>query len=286
MRVLQDTWRIARFDLMTAIRTKRALVALLIYLAGALATGGVLVWVETQFGDKIQMARTAIDTADAMSSIKADAPKAYEALSTITDGDEAMARHLLHMPLVLLGFFWTTLTFLPLLVALVSYDIVNSEVTNRSARFVLLRTDRLSLLLGKMLSHGLLFLAVTIAANLALFIYAWMKLPTFDLLPAAGLLLRFWLLTVPFGFCYIALAALVSSLVDGAGMSMTVMVGVLIALGILSTSADLGFLSPSSFKLGLWSPEFLKMLGSALAFVGFGAIFLGGAYARLRWRDL
>ncbi len=286
MRVLQDTWRIARFDLMTLIRTKRALVALLIYLAGALATGGALVWVENQFGDKIQMARNAIDTADALSSIKADAPKAYEAFATITGGDEATARHLLHMPLVLLGFFWTTLTFLPLLIALVSYDIVNSEVNQRSARFVLLRTSRLSLLLGKMLSHLLLFLAVTVAANVALFVYAWVELPAFDLLPAAGLLLRFWLLTVPFGFCYIALAALVSSLVDGAGLSMAIMVGVLIGLGILSSSNDVGFLSPSYYKMMLWSPSLLTVMGGGLAFVVFGLLFLGGASARLRWRDL
>ncbi len=286
MRVLQDTWRIARFDLMTAIRTRRALVALLIYLAGALATGGALVWVENQFGDKIQTARTAIDASEAMASMQADAPNVYEGLASITGGDEAIARHLLHMPLVLLGFFWTTLTFLPLLIALVSYDIVNSEVNQRSARFILLRTSRTSLLLGKMLSHGLLFLAVTVAANVALFLYAWMKLPTFDLLPAAGLLLRFWMLTIPFGFCYIALAALVSSLVDGGGLSMAVMVGVLIGLGVLSSSADLGFLSPSFYKLNLWSPKLLDVLGSALAFLAFGLIFLGGASARLRWRDL
>jgi len=285
VRVLQDTWRIARFDLMTAIRTKRALVALLIYLAGALATGAALVWVETEFGDKIQMARTAIDTAAAMSAFKSDAPKAYEALATLTGGDEEMARHLLHMPLVLLGFFWTTLTFLPLLIAMVSYDLVNGEVNHRSARFVLLRTSRLSLLLGKMLSHGLLFLATTIAANVALFVYAWVRLPAFDLLPAAGMLVRFWILTVPFGFCYISLAALVSSWIDGAGLSMTVTVGLLIALGILSSS-DVGFLSPSAYKLGLWSPRLADAILSAVAYLAFGAVFLGGAFARLRWRDL
>ena len=186
----------------------------------------------------------------------------------------------------MLGFFWTTLTFLPLLIALVSHDIVNSEVNHRSARYVLLRTSRLSLLAGKMVSHGLLFLAVTVAANVALFAYAWIRLPVFDLLPAAGQLLRFWLLTIPFGFCYIALAALVSSLVDGAGLSLAVMVGVLIGLGILSGQDTIGYLSPSAWKLGLWSPGILSAIGHAAAFLAFGAAFLAGTYARLRGRDL
>jgi ABC-type transport system involved in multi-copper enzyme maturation permease subunit len=283
---LRDVLILARFDLATAIRTRRALAALLIYLAGALLTGGILVWVEVQWGDKIAMARTAIDAAAAAASMKADAPDAYKALSTLAGGDEELVRHMLHLPLVVLGFFWTTLTFLPLLVALVSHDIVNAEVRNRSARFVLLRTTRTTLLVAKMLSHGVLFLAVTMAANLALFVYAWVQLPSFEPLAVAPWLLRYWLLTLPFGLCYIALTALVSSLVDSGGLALAAMVGVLIGLGILSSSDVVGFLSPSWWKVGLWSPSLLKVTAHGAAFLAFGGLFLGAAWARLRWRDL
>lgn len=286
MGALHDTWILARFDLGTAIRTRRALMALLIYLAAALALGGALVYLETEMGDKIALLRSTLDTAAVASTLQSDGPNAYQKMAEFLGGDEEMVRHMIHLPLVVLGFFLTTLTFLPLLVALVSHDIVNSEVRNRSARFVLLRTSRTVLLLGKMLSHGILFLAVTVAANLALFAYAWVRLPGFEPLAVAPWLLRYWILTVPFGLCYIALTALVSSLVDAGGLALAVMVGVLIGLGMLSSSDVVGFLSPSWWKLGLWSPSLLTVTGHALVFLAFGALFLGAAWVRLRWRDL
>jgi ABC-type transport system involved in multi-copper enzyme maturation permease subunit len=281
---IRQAWKVARFDLGTAIRTKRAVVAVALYAAAAMGTGALLVWLESKIGDKLQLLRAFSDVN--VASHGEEARSLVQVLSEIAQGDEALVRHLLGLPLVVAGFFFVTLTFLPLLVALVSHDIVNAEVRNRSARFVLLRCPRSALLLGKMISHGLLFMAVTVVSNTVLFAYAWWNLPSFEPMTAAGLLLRYWAFTVAFGFCYLSLAALVSSLVDGGGMALITMVLALIGFAWLSTREGLEYLSPSTFKMGLWSPRWATVATSLGAFVAFGAAFLGMAWARLQRRDL
>lgn len=283
-RMFADAWQIARFDLGTAIRTRRAVVAIILYALGALATAVVLVKIEAAVGDEIQQIKA---MASAQSPLTGDgASQLEEAISKLVGGDIDTARHLLGLPLVILGFFWMSLTFLPFLIVLVSHDIVNVEVRNRSARFVLLRSSRSALLIGRMISHGLLFLGVTVLSNLVLFGYAWYSLPHFQPGSAILLLLRIWLLTVPFGFCWLAFTALISALIDNGGIAMVVAGIGLIVLSMLSMSDAVGFLSPSHYKLGLWSPRLGPSLAGAAAYLGFGAMFLAGAWARVTWRDM
>lgn len=284
VRMLSDAWQIARFDLGTAIRTRRAIVAVILYALGAFATAVVLVKIESAIGDEIQQIKT-MATAGQLAGGEG-ASKLEEAISQLVGGDVDTARHLLGLPLVILGFFWMSLSFLPYLIVLVSHDLVNVEVRNRSARFVLLRSSRSALLVGKMVSHGLLFLGVTVLSNLVLFVYAWASLPHFQPGEAALLLLRIWALTLPYGFCWLAFTALVSSLIDNGGIALVVAGISLIVLSMLSLNDTVGFLSPSHYKLGLWSPRLGPSLASAGAYLGFGAAFLAGAWARLTWRDL
>jgi ABC-type transport system involved in multi-copper enzyme maturation permease subunit len=286
--LLKDVWLIARFDLVTAIRTKRALLAILVYALGAFLTAAALVQIDAKIGDRLELVKSMANVSVPL-KVEGQADQStsvVKALSFLVGGDEDLVLHLLQIPLVVLGFFWTTLTFLPFLIALVSHDLVNIEVRNRSARFILLRTSRAALLLGKTVSHLLLFLSVTVVSNLVLCAYAWNASPSFDLWITSRLLLRFWLLTIPYGFCFLALTALVSSLVDGGAASLAANAIALIAISMLSMNDTIGLLSPSFYKLGLWSPRFLDVLGSSAAFLVFGTLFLSGAYARLRGRDL
>jgi hypothetical protein len=266
------------------IRTRKAIAAVVLYALGAMATGAALVWLDSEIGDKLRMAR---DLADIQAVASAHGSGMVEGLSKLAGGDQDLILHLLHVPLVVIGFFFATLGFLPLMIALISHDIVNAEVRQRSARLVLLRCPRGALLAGRMLSHGLLLLAVTIVSSATLFAYAWVRLPSFDAVAAAGYMVEFWFLTLAFGFCYLSLAALVSSLVDGGVTSLIVTVVVLIAFAKLSLYDEpLSWLSPSHWKLGLCSPRVADVAASVAAFLGFGALFFAGAGLRLKRRDV
>lgn len=276
---VRQTWLIARFDLGTALRTRRALLALLLYGLVAVGTGVAAVAIERRVREEVA-ARAAPPGMEAQTAAAAEA-----ALAFFLGGDQELARHLLDMPLVVAGFFWVTLTFLPYLVALSSHDLVNAEVRNRSARFVLLRAPRGALLAGKVAAHGLLFLGVTVASNVALLAYAWWSLPDFPAVRAALLLARFWGFTAVYGLCCLSLAALVSSLVDSAGRSLTGLFVLVMALHVLALNDRVGFLSPFAHKAGLWSPRAGEVAASLAVFLAFAVVFLCGAYARLRRRD-
>ena len=281
---LKQIWCIARFDLGTALRTKRALAATLLYGLIAMGTGGVLVWLEVKI-------RTYADTAEGLVRVAAtadgwDGPSSLEeVIAFLLGGDKELAAHLLGIPLVVYGFFWVSLTFLPYLIAIVSHDMVNAELRNRSVRFSLLRTSRGAFLSGKVLAQLILLTAVTVISNLLLLAVAWVQLPAFDPGPALLYLGQYWIYTIVFSLCWIGLTALVSSLVESAGLALMLLFVALIGLSILSFHDDFGLLSPGAWKIGLWKPG-LEALGSLAAFASFGAVFLAGAWGALRWRDL
>lgn len=282
-----QAFHIARFDLGVALRTKRALAAAILYGLAAMATGAVLIWIETEVRQQLGKLPAA---AGAGLHVGADGLKGVKSLEEVLAflaGDHAeLARHLLQIPLVVTGFFWVTLTFLPFLVALTSFDLVNGELRQRSIRFLLLRCSRGTVLAGKVLAHMALFLVVTVVSNAALFGYAWWQLPDFETGAALLWLARFWGYTVVFGFCYVSLAAAVSAWIEGGGLSLVALIGLLIGLGVLSFHDTLGVLSPSAWKGGLWSPSMADVGMSLAAFVGFGVAFLALAWLRLARRDV
>jgi ABC-type transport system involved in multi-copper enzyme maturation permease subunit len=123
-----------------------------------------------------------------------------------------------------------------------------------------------------MISHTALFLAVTILSNIVLCAYAAIRLPGFNVWVASGWLLKFWAFTLVFGYCYLSLTALMSSLVDSGALALVLLILALIGFGILSFFDAVGFLSPSAYKLGLWSPRILEVAGSLGAFAVFGTM--------------
>lgn len=283
MSVWQDAWRIARFDLETALRTRRLVLWLAIYLLVALITAMVLVKIETSVGDQIGTLRA---LAQAPAGTDEEANKFLKGLSFLTGGDTEIALRMIRMPLIVTGFFWSILTFLPGLILLTSHDMINSEVRNRSTRFVLLRTTRTALLLGKTISHLSLALVATLLANLLVLIYGAVRLPTMPLLETSGLLLRFFALGIPYALCWVSLTALISSLLDSGPRSLVTLGVLMMGFQVLSLNGDVGFLSPLSHRLGLWSGEIRKMGTSLAIYMVFAAVFWAGAWWRISRRDL
>jgi len=277
---LAKVWVIARFDLGTALRTRRAVLALLMYLLIALGTGLAAISIER----RVQQALSDRGThPEVLVEAKA---KALTALTIFLGGDREKAEHLMGIPLPVAAFFFVTLTFLPYLIALTSHDLVNRELRDRSARFVLLRASRATFLAGKTLSHVLLFMVVTVVSNAALFAYAALELPAFPIATGATTLTAFWGYALVYGVCFLSLAALVSSFVDSAARSLIALVVVLVALNILAASDTAGFLSPWAHRGGLWSPHALDVAQSLAWYLGFSAAFWTVAWLRIRRRDV
>jgi hypothetical protein len=282
---LSPTLTLARFEAGTLLRNRRAVAALLLYALFTLAAGAALVWLESILRDPLQVAEMVAKASKGSAEWKGP-HSLEEALAMMLGGDKSLAARMVGIPLVIHGFFWVALSFLPFLVALTSHDLLNTDLRAGAHRFVLLRLPRGALLAGRVLAHLALLVGVTVAANAVLLAFAWWKLPSFDLSPAVLTLLRYWVSTVVWGLPWLALAALVSAVVDAPGLSLLALLGAMIALGIGSRYEGLAWITPSTFKTGLWRWSLTDVLASVAAFAAFTAVFLGGAWAVLRGRDL
>lgn len=273
---LNQAFKIARFDLGTAVRTKKAFVGILLYAGLALLVAAIWTFLQNKI-----MAEPGFTE-----SMAASKDRMLEAVQMKLGADKALIQHLASLPVAVMTFFWLTQSFLPVLIAVLSSDILNREVRTKSARFVLLRASRTSLFIGKVLSHGLLLLIAAILSWMVFVIYVTINLNGFDLVAAMPSILMFLGFTLVCGFCYLGLTALVSSLIDGSGVTILVTFLILMAFASLSQSDTVGWISPSFYRYRLWSPEITEILIGLGAYVGFGALFFAGAWQRLVRRDV
>jgi ABC-type transport system involved in multi-copper enzyme maturation permease subunit len=270
---------IARFDIATSLRNGRSLAAVALYGVGAALTAAFLSWAEAQasvLGDQAHVNINGKGLREALLAI----------LQQKGGADTELVRHVLSIPMAATVFFYLTLTFLPFLVAFTSHDVINGEVRTHSSRFLLFRCSRASLLLGKLLSHLALLAAVTAVSNLVLFGLAGARLADFPAGATAARLAVFWVYSVLYGACYLCLSALVSALIDSGIVSLLTLLAVLVGSWVVSFSEAIGFLSPSAWRLGLFSASPAVVAHSLLAYAAFGAVFLGLAWARVDRRDL
>jgi len=247
------------------------------YAIFALAAAAMLVWVEQQAGAKLH------DIGKASTLTHSPA----RVLSKLLHGDaQDILPYLLRQPLFVVGYFLLTLWFLPYLIALVSFDMVNAQVRSQFLRFELLRTSRTNLFLGRFLAHWVLILTVTALAEFVVLGYVWSRLPNAHFIESGLLMVRYWAFTAVFSLCYLALTALVSTMVNGGVLSLVVLLIAIQFLGVLSMHQDLGFLSPAWYKFGLLSPRPHVVAINLLVFMGFAVLFLLAGWIYFDRRDL
>jgi len=289
-RTLEQALLIARFDLGTAIKTKRAILGIVVYIGLALL--GSVIYCSAR--DKIsaildeRIAESGIDQQIQVPKnvTEKDLVKAF-CETPLGAGEKAKPLGCdPDVPLVLLIFFLLITSLMPLLIAVISSDILNREIRSRAARFILLRSSRTSFVLGKAMSHGLLFLVAAILSWAVFMTYITINLKGFDLVANMPHVLLLIGLTLIFGFCYLGLTALISSLVDGAGVAVLVTIAALIGLGVVGGWDFGGWLSPSWYRYRLWSPYTIVVLSGIAAYIGFGLVFFTAAWARTVRRDV
>ena len=200
------------------------------------------------------------------------------------------------MPAVVVGVFKVNLFFLPVYVALMGFDQISGEVGSHSIRYITLRARLSSLLVGKFLVQTSLLVSLVLVIDVGIFAYARYSDPTFTLGAMALSLVKVWVATLVFSLAYIALTTLCSSLFRVPGLSLVFNFAVVFTFLLMelagwyykdkSVLENVRYLSPSYYSSNLLSPVLSEFGQSGLAYAGFTLLFLGGAYAVLRARDL
>ena len=201
--------------------------------------------------------------------------------------DDDIGKYMVDAPQALFVLLIATIWLAPLLVALLGFDSVSSDIQHRSIRYWTVRSRRASYFVGKFAGLWVTVSAITLAIS----IFIWVLLvargdETFGTTLSWGL--RLWLVTLPIGAAWCGIATLVGSLFRSPILALLTTFGVffiiwvMYAIGAVSEIAPLKFAYPNYYQELLLSthPErawggFGGLLGLAAATVGLGSFLLG-----------
>jgi ABC-2 type transport system permease protein len=283
-----ELWTVTRAELRRTVRSARALLLLLIY--GTFTVLAGLVVAALTRGIEQQLDPTG--AVQARSSL----------LALLVGGDEGAFRALSGLPLLVPLVFRLTLVFLPLYVALLGFDQLSSEVGSRSVRYLVVRSRRSSIVLGKFAAQALVLAALVGVVVGGLFLAAGLRADIADPPAYAAVAARFWAAGTSLALAYLALTTLASGITSTPAGSLFTNLGFLLAFwaldlvgsrgeiqhrmtGQASWSEPLKWLSPSAYTSGLLGPS-SATLTSMVAYTCFAAVFLAGAWAIFRVRDV
>jgi ABC-type transport system involved in multi-copper enzyme maturation permease subunit len=300
MRSLRDALVVAAFDLGESLRSRKVLVLLVLYVAGAVASTviftEVLQKVEEELAAQLLVART--DTPGSLTQAVMESPELLRVLTRLVR-DAELARELVRVPPVALLYGWVTLTFAPIFVVLTSSETIASELATGSVRFALARTERSSWALGKLLGQAaLLAVGVTLGA-LAAWITGAIRLSSFAPLDSAAWIARYAATSYCFAFAHLGLALGVSQLTRSVPWSRALGLvalasvyaihgwlsrdEVVAAAPVLTSSVRVFF--PVEHRLDLWRTSLVDVLPAAVVLLALGASYFALGYQRLARRD-
>lgn len=284
---LRDVALIAGFDLRESLRTRRALVLVLLYMLIAAAASGMYVKAVRAIRDNV----AAIAPEAGANELAMAQDEGYrQMLLVLSGGDAALAAHLGTFPAMVLLFAWVSLAFLPWFIALTSYDLIAGELHLRTIRYAALRTSRGALVLGKVLGQAALVAGVAGLGMLPVLLIGAIYLPGFDIVATLLALLSTWPITVICALSYLGIVALASQLCKGPGAARALAVGLLFAVWLCSLLPDpwswLALLSPWHWKFGLFHPAIGERSLAIAACLGLCVGYTALGYLRFRGRDL
>lgn len=296
---LSRMWIIAENELLETVRSKRVLVVALLYLGGAVA--GTLLFVEflksveETLSEGLGVAAPVTPGALSQSLFKS---RQFLTLLTSWVGDREFAEQLVTMPPLSLFYGWMSLTFLPLMIILTAAETVSSELGTGSVRFQLLRVDRLTYSLGKLLGQTLLMLGSVVAGAGLVWLAGSFAMSNFDGVSHATWLLRLSLRAGCYGFAYVGLVVGLSHLTRSVPASRAIALLALVMLALVSSllsalstwgdsswAESLSIVLPSSHKLSLLRPSLSHRLPAMVILIALGAVFFAAGFAYRRRRD-
>lgn len=297
-------WRnvgvVARQELADTLQSRRAVVILVLYLAGAmLACHGfisALHRLETQISETLRLAPSSEP------GVVLDAlwkSRQFRDMVTHLIGDKAVAMQVLMMPPVALVYGWLAFTFTPLLIMFTASSRIAEEVGSGAARFTMMRTSRLSWCLGKFLGQALLLVLALMLSVIGAWSMARFRLSGFDGLATASAMMLLGAKAWLYGLAFIGLALAVSQVTMQAYLAMAVGFGVWIASSFLAIGAQYwggdgwrrlwtlgGLLVPQGHRLDLWRTDLPHVLPAAFFLVALAFVYLGSGHLRFARRDL
>jgi len=289
--LLTQVWVVLRYELADSIRSRRVVILLLLYLAGAmLACNGFISAMHSLEG---QLSETLSLPPASSAGAVTDAlwrSKAFRRMVVGLVGNKEIALEILSVPPIAVIYGWLALTFTPILVTLSASGRIAEEVSSGSVRYVLTRTSRPAWCLGKFFGQGCEIMLALMLSAIGTWCVARFRMPlTTDLEVARWIIIYGWKAWV-YAVAFIGLALGVSLVVRSPYHAMGLSLGLLIVMGALALISRhfagegwrqlwqiTDYLFPMKHKMGLWrlQPAYIVNAALYLVALGFSYLFLG-----------
>ena len=288
---------IATYGVRFSIRTGGGLMAMLLILSLGL-TGATFVVkpVEITMDKAAQHGHGEAETAARINEI-AQSDGVVGMVREVTGGSEEETEYLLREKPALLSAIWLILLFIfPFLACLAGFNQTAGEIGSRGLRYVLLRTARPNIFVGRFLG-ALLFTAVSTALMVGVLVtYIGVKLNVYPLGDLLGWGFQGYIALMCLATAYLALCSWISAMLDSAFGSLALCfaaaAGSLIVVKMADAVArgmDLAWLSkciPWGWKFDLLSGDLPTRLTGYGVMLGFTLLFLTLGLRTFTKRDL
>ena len=293
MAALRRVWAVALTEWATALRSRRALVIMLLFLAGALlamnGTISAFEKIEGELVDILGLPDSSETGAVSMTLWKSD--KFVRIVRQLTGGglvfDDILGRN----PIELV-YAWFVFGIAPFLTVLVSSPRVAESVRTGAARYQLLRVTRTEWSLGMFFGEALMLAAAFALAALGAWATVSVRIsPSLGLSLLPGLLdwsARVWV----YAFAWLGLAVGVSHLMRSGGKATALCIVLMVALPVYAFLAPrhlhpmLDLIAPEAYETALWRRTPAAFLSGAAHLVILGFLYLAAGAAVFRRRDI
>ena len=292
----------ALFELFDAVRSRRALVLIALYLIVSLLTMGgtitALGKMENQLADTLGVEQVEGRSGLVSATLWKSKPFQRIVRHLVDDPlvyDDIVGRH----PAELL-YAWLVFLFVPLMTVLFTSNRVAGDVRSGAVRYMLTRVTRLEWSLGKYLGNAVLVLSGLLVGAVGAWLVAAWKLSGADipsLLPAmVGWSLKAWILSLAWIGVSLGVSHLFKTPAKADGLALVALFACSVTPNVLSLLAHsdgvwskllfLTCLFPSGAEDALWRASFTPVALAAVWLLALGLCFLSLGHALFARRDV
>ena len=298
--LLRDLLIHAVHEFRDSLRSKRAIVVLLVYLGGSILMCNGFISLLSELEESL-LANLRVAPTDATGSVTQTlwkTPLLKDALTKLA-GDPHLVAHLTRKEPLSVYFFWMTSIFAPVILMMISPTRVSDEMSTGSARFVLFRSSSASWVLGKVLGQFLLLFPALIVCAGGAWLVGWFRLSGFDGPGTARDLFTYSVLLSPYLLCFLFAATAVSQLTRSSNLATAFGFIFVILSSALAAWASRGKhwegwdgfwsvvlnLLPQGYRKDLTYPDAAHVLPAVLILFCLGVFYLLPGYRLLSRRD-
>ncbi|MBQ6137867.1 MAG: hypothetical protein IJI73_10915 [Kiritimatiellae bacterium] len=290
-------WQAAVFELFSALRSRRAVVVVVLYLVvSLLCMGGTITMLgklEDQLSQVLQVERPEGAKSGVVSAALWKSKPFQNIVKGALQGDTLVYDDICGKHPAELIYAWFVLLLVPPLTLMLSANRAASEIGSGSVLYMITRVTRLEWTLGKYLGSALSILVGVLVGACGAWAVAFFKLSGTDvaaLFPAmVGWSLKAWVLSLAWLGLALGISHFFKSGAKADGLAWLMLLAFSVAPNALKLFggrfAFLSFLFPATAEHSLWRTSFAPVAASSAWLVMLGLCYLSAGYAFFAGRD-